>query len=58
MPWSSKDAKRHTKAASSPKRKRAWSEIANKALKSGYSEGSAIRIANTAVKKVKKRTRS
>ena len=49
MPWSAKSAKRKTRAANSPRRKRAWAKIANKALKSGKDEGSAIRIANAAI---------
>lgn len=54
MPWSSKDSSRHTHAAKTPKQKRAWAEVSNKVLKSGGSEGKAIRIANAAVKQVGK----
>jgi uncharacterized protein YdaT len=51
MPWDAKDAKRHTKAASSPKKQRQWSKVANAALKRGQDEGMAIRQANAVVKK-------
>jgi hypothetical protein len=37
--------------ASTPKRQRQWSEIANKLLESGASEGSAIRQANGVVRR-------
>jgi len=50
MPWSPQDATRHTKKAKSAKAKRQWSKVANSALKSGASEGSAVRQANAAVK--------
>lgn len=51
MPWDKKDAKRHTKQADSPKKKRQWSKVANSALNRGASEGSAVRQANAVVKK-------
>jgi uncharacterized protein YdaT len=52
MPWKASEASSKTKKANTPKRKRAWRKIANKSLKSGYSEASAIRIANAAIHKV------
>lgn len=56
MPWYAGDAKRHTKKAKSAKKKRQWSKVANRALKSGDSEASAIRQANAVVAgKVKNR---
>jgi hypothetical protein len=51
MPWSSKDAKRHTGKASSPTAKRQWSKVANKVLRESGDEGRAVRTANAAVKK-------
>lgn len=51
MPYQKKDAKKHTKQAATPKKQRQWSHVANSALKSGASEGSAIRQANSVVKK-------
>ncbi len=51
MPWTSKDAKKHTKSAGSPKSKKQWSKVANSVLQQSGDEGKAIRIANAAVKK-------
>lgn len=51
MPWTAKDATAKTKKADTPKKKRMWAEIADNLLKSGKSEGAAIRIANGVVKK-------
>ena len=50
MPWTSSDAKRHTKKATTPARAKRWAAVANSALSSGKSEGSAVRIANAALK--------
>jgi len=55
MPWTSRSAKRHTKKATTAKKKRQWSKVANSALKRGASEGSAIRQANAAVKRKRKK---
>jgi len=49
MPWTSKSAKRFTKKARTPKKKRQWKHVTDSALKRGASEGSAIRQANAAV---------
>ncbi len=49
MPWKAKDAKRHTKKASSPKKQHQWEHVANSALDRGQSEGAAIRQANAVV---------
>lgn len=49
MPWTSEDAKRHTKKANTPKKKKQWSKVANAALASGDSEASAIRQANAVI---------
>ena len=51
MPWGPSDAKRHTKKASTPKKQRQWSDVADSALSRGASEGSAIRQANSVVKR-------
>lgn len=51
MPWEPSDATRFTKAANTPAKKRQWAHVANSALASGDSEGSAIRQANSAVKR-------
>jgi uncharacterized protein YdaT len=55
MPWTKRSAKRHTKKATTDKSKRMWRNVANSMLKSGKSEGAAIRAANAAVKRRKKR---
>jgi len=55
MPWKSSSAKGFTKKATTAKKKRAWSKTANSVLKRGGSEGSAVRIANAAVKKARKK---
>lgn len=52
MPWTAKDAAKHTKKADTPKKARHWMHVANSALKSGDSEGSAVRQANAAVRAV------
>jgi hypothetical protein len=48
MPWRTRsDVSRHNKAAAkSPEKAKAWREVANKLLKGGSSEASAIRQAN------------
>ena len=48
-------AERFTKKANTPKRKRQWEHVYQGAKKSGSSAGSAIRQANAAVKKSRKR---
>jgi hypothetical protein len=50
MPWGSVQASEHTKAATTPKKKRQWSAVANKMLKGGASDAEAIMAANAAVK--------
>lgn len=55
MPWSAKDATRFTKKARSPKAKRQFSHVANSVLAQTGDEGRAIRSANAAVAKRKKR---
>jgi hypothetical protein len=55
MPWSPKDALRHTKKATSPKAKRQFAKVANKVLKASGDEGKAVRIANAAVRNRRKK---
>lgn len=57
MPWTPKDAYRHTKAASTPKLQRMWSHIANSVLESSGDEARAIREANAMVAKHKSGTK-
>jgi hypothetical protein len=54
MPWGASDAKRHDKRASTPKKQRQWSDVANSGLSRGLSEGEAIREANGVIKKTGK----
>lgn len=49
MPWEPKDAKRHTKKADSPTKKRQWAHVADSVLAKGGSESSAIRQADAVV---------
>jgi uncharacterized protein YdaT len=51
MPWSARDAKRHTKKAKSATAQRQWAHISNSMLERGYDEGRAIAAANSVVKK-------
>lgn len=50
MPWTSADAKRHTKKAKSPSARRQWAAVANAALAAGKPEGIAVREANSVIK--------
>jgi hypothetical protein len=49
MPWSAADASSHTKKADTPAKKKRWAAVANAALGSGSSEGSAVRQANAVI---------
>jgi hypothetical protein len=51
LPWTGRSARGFTKKARSPAAKRKWAKVANKVLRSGKSEGAAVRIANAVVKK-------
>lgn len=51
MPWTGKDAKRHSKAANTPAKQKQWSSVANRVLAESGDEGKAVRIANAAVTK-------
>lgn len=54
MPWTPKDATKHTKKASTPTTKRQFAHVANKVLQETGDEGRAIREANAAVAKNKR----
>ena len=59
MPWTKdSDATRHTKKAKSPKRKRQWRHVANSILQRTGDEGRAVRGANAAVKKAKRKAKT
>jgi uncharacterized protein YdaT len=52
MPWTPGDGPaRHTHRANTPATKKQWSDIANKVLAKSGDEASAIKIANSQVKK-------
>jgi hypothetical protein len=57
MPWTSRDAGGYTKKANTPRKRKLWSEVANKALASGSTEASAIRQANAVVSRRRRRGR-
>lgn len=48
-PWTPKDAVRHTKKASTPKKKRQWADVADSELSRGQSDVTAIRAADAVV---------
>lgn len=51
MPWTAKDAERHTHKAKSGVAKRQWSDVANSILKRTGDEGQAVREANGVISK-------
>ena len=55
MPWKPGSARKHTRKASTPAKKRQWSATANKVLRETGDEGRAVRTANAVVKKSRKR---
>lgn len=57
MPWTAKDASKHTKKADTPAEKKQWAKTANAVLKSSKNEGKAVRIANASIAKGDKKKR-
>lgn len=56
MPWSKNDGPaRHTKKANTPAAKKQWAKVANKVRDDSGDEGKAVRIANAAVAKRKRK---
>lgn len=53
MPWSAANAHQKTHKARSPHERQVWAKIANANLPKG--EGSAIRIANAAIARMKRK---
>jgi hypothetical protein len=49
MPWTARDAYRHTKRASTPSAQRQWAHVANSELAKTGDEARAIRAANSVV---------
>ena len=58
MPWTPKEAVKHNRSVKSSKRKRQWSKVANAILEKTGDDARAIRGANSAVKKAKRRSSS
>lgn len=55
MPYSAKDAKRHTKKADTPKKQRQWAHIFNSVMERTGSESAAFKAASGTVKKAGKK---
>lgn len=55
MPWTARDASRHTKKAKSATAKRQWSKVANAVLQKTGSDARAIREANAVVGRRKRK---
>ena len=55
MPWDKRGAARHTKKADTPAKKGQWAKVANKVLRQTGDEGRAVRTANAAVAKRRKK---
>ena len=51
MPWTAKDAQRHTKKAKSAKAKRQWAHVADSVLTKTGDEGLAVREANSVIRR-------
>lgn len=49
MPWSASDASKKTHKASTPRKRRQWSDVANSVLAKTGDEGRAVRTANGVV---------
>jgi hypothetical protein len=54
MPWKPGDAQAKTRKASTPKKQRQWSEVANSVLERTGDEGRAVRTANGVIAKTKR----
>jgi uncharacterized protein YdaT len=57
MPWSPKDATRHTKKANTATKKRQFADVANSVLAKTGDEGRAIREANSVVGRKRKNSK-
>jgi uncharacterized protein YdaT len=50
MPWTSADAKKHTKKADTAAKQKKWAAAANAVLKETGDDATAIKIANKSIK--------
>jgi len=55
MPWTAKDAPKHTKAAKTPVARRQWAHVADAVLKKTGDDAQAVRAANAVVKRRRKK---
>lgn len=55
MPWTARDVRRKTRAATTPTQRRQWVDVANAVLEKTGDEGRAVRSANAAVKRGKRK---
>lgn len=49
MPWTARDATRHSKKAHTPELRKTWSTVANKVFHQSGDDAKAIRVANSVV---------
>lgn len=54
MPWTAADAKKKTKKATTAKKSRQWEHVANSERAAGKNDATAIKAANSVVKKSSK----
>lgn len=52
MPWTAKDARRHTKKADTPARQKTWARVANDVLSRTGDEARAAKMANGVIKRL------
>jgi len=57
MPWTARDATRHTKKATTAKSKRAFAHAANSVLRETGNEGRAVRAGNAAAAASKRKSK-
>jgi hypothetical protein len=55
MPWTARDAYRHTKKASTPDSQNKWAKTANAVLEQSGDEGKAVRVANAPLENTAKK---
>ena len=58
MPWTASEATQHTSHANTPRLKKLWAATANSVLKESGDDAKAIRIANAAVNKEKRKKKT